>query len=92
MSPLFFHFIKDITTSSQFVLEIKLHGMTKDITKVGVEGLKQILPSSKPLYFVRHLQQRDKKKIDKLLSKTPFKAAEKNKVKSEILKDLCRVT
>ena len=52
------------------------------------QGLKQIFLSNKPLYCVRHLQQRDEKKIEKLLSKTHSSAAERNKAKSEILKDL----
>ena len=34
------------------------------------------------------MQQRDEKKIEKLLSKTHSNAAERNKAKSEILKDL----
>ena len=76
-------------------MEIKLHGITKDIRKVGVDlekviwlDLKQIFPISKPLYCVGQLQQRYEKKIKKLLSKTHSNAAEKKKAKSEILNDL----
>ena len=95
LGPLFFHFTKDVTTFPQFALEIKLHVITKDIRKVGGDlekviwqGLKQIFPISKPLYCVGQLQQRDEKKIEKLLSKTHSNAAEKKKAKFEILNDL----
>ena len=95
LGPVFFHFTKDVTTFPQFALEIKLHVITKDIRKVGVDlkkviwlGLKQIFPISKPLYCVGQLQKRDKKKIEKLLSKTHSNAAEKKKAKSEIFNDL----
>ena len=92
LGPLFFHFTKDVTTFPQFALEIKLHVITKDIRKVGGDlekviwqGLKQIFPISKSLYCVGQLQQRDEKKIEKLLSKTHSNAAEKKKPISRFL-------
>ena len=95
LGSLFFHFTKDVTTFPQFALEIKIHGITKDIRKVVADlekviwqGFKQIFPISKPLYCVGQLQERDKKKIEKLLSKTHSNAAEKKKAKSEIFNDL----
>ena len=47
--------------------------------------MKQIFPRSKPFYFVWHLHQRDKRKIEVLLSKNSSNATEKNKAKAEIL-------
>ena len=97
LGPILVHFTKYITTFSQFELETKLRGITKDIKKVGVDleeaiwqVLKQIFPSSTPLFCVRHLQQRYEKKIEKLLSNTHSNAAERNNAKSGILIDLYR--
>ena len=96
LGPLIFHFTKDDSTFNRFILEMMAMdiGISK-LKKIGVDmeiaiynGIKSIIPTVEQLYCVRHLQDRDGKKITELLAKSKSTLAEKKKAKSIILKDL----
>jgi len=96
LGPLLFHFTKDEPTFNRFMLEmVAMDPAIMKMKKLGVDmedaifnGIKSIIPDITHLYCVRHLRQRDEKKIDDLLAKTKSSSAEKNKAKSNILKDV----
>ena len=52
-------------------------------------GIKFVIPEVKPLYCVRHLRQRDEKKLDGLFGRTKCCVSERNHANNEILKDIC---
>ena len=83
----FFHFIKDDQTFTRFALELQASNPeTRKLKKIGVDmedaifngGVQSLFPDVSKLYCVRHMKQRDKIKIGKLLAK--FKCSENEKV------------
>ena len=97
LGPLLFHFTKDETTFTRLAVEMIAMNpvIMTELKKVGVDmedaifnGIKKVIPNVSQLYCVRHLSQRDEIKINQLLGKTKTTAAEKNKAKSEIMKDI----
>ena len=51
-------------------------------------GIKAVIPEVKQLYCVRHLRQRDEKKLDGLFGRTKCSVSERNHANNEILKDI----
>ena len=91
-----FHFKKDEETFRRFVLEmcagnpklIELKAVGVDMESAIYQGFKSIFKDLSRFICVRHLQQRDETKIEKLLKRTNQTSAQKKKSKYEILKDL----
>ena len=56
------------------------------------QGFKNFIPSVNRLLSVRHLKQRDEKKLDKLLNRLKLNAASHQQAKFSILQDIygCR--
>ena len=97
LGPLIFHFTKDKDTFTRFALEMmaidplvisKLKKIGVDMEDAIFEGIKNVMPNVSQLYCVRHLSQRDEKKLIVLLAKTNSTTAARNKAKAEILKDI----
>ena len=96
LGPSLFHFTKDQSTFARFALELQAcNSEIRKLKKVGLDmedaifqGIKHFFPDIKQLYCVRHLMKRDEMKLDKLFGRMKCSAAEKNKAKSEILKDI----
>ena len=87
LGPAFFHFIKEDQTFTRFALELQAsNSETRKLKKIGVDmedaifngGVQSLFPDVPKLYCVRHMKQRDKIKIGKLLAK--FKCSENEKV------------
>ena len=82
----FFHFIKEDQTFTRFALELQASNPeTRKLKKIGVDmedaifnGMQSLFPDVSKLYCVRHMKQRDKIKIGKLLAK--FKCSENENV------------
>ena len=57
------------------------------------QGFKNFIPSVNRLLSVRHLKQRDEKKLDKLLNRLKLNAASHQQAKFSILQDIygCRI-
>ena len=89
-----FHFKKDEEAFRRFALEMcaenpKLVGLKAvgvDMESAIYQGFKSIFKDLSRFIFVRHLQQRDETKIEKLLERTNQTSEQKKKYK--ILKDL----
>ena len=96
LGPSLFHFTKDQSTFTRFALELQARNSEiRKLKKVGLDmegaifqGIKHFFPDIKQLYCVRHLMKRDEMRLDKLFGRMKCSAAEKNKGKSEILKDI----
>ena len=92
--PCMFHFKKDEEAFRRFALEMcaenpKLVGLKAvgvDMESAIYQGFKSIFKDLSRFIFVRHLQQRDETKIEKLLERTNQTSEQKKKYK--ILKDL----
>ena len=91
-----FHFKKDEEAFRRFALEmcaenpklIGLKAVDVDMESAIYQGFKSIFKGLSRFICVRHLQQRDETKIEKLLERTNQTSAQKKKSKYEILKDL----
>ena len=78
LGTLMFNFTKDKSTFSRFALEMMaVDSNISNLKKVGTDmdesiynGVKPVIPEVKQLYCVRHLRQRDEKKLDGLFGKT----------------------
>ena len=96
LGPTLFHFTKDEQTFSRLALEmVDADPALNNIKSIGVDleeaiskGFKRIVSNADILYCVRHLQQRDHDKLEKLSAGIKASASEKNRAKSEILKDI----
>ena len=92
--PCMFHFKKDEEAFRRFALEMcaenpKLVGLKAvgvDMESAIYQGFKSIFKDLSRFIFVRHLQQRDETKIEKLLERANQTSEQKKKYK--ILKDL----
>ena len=92
--PCMFHFKKDEEAFRRFALEMcaenpKLVGLKAvgvDMESAIYQGFKSIFKDLSRFIFVRHLQQRDETKIEKLLERTNQTSEQKKKYK--VLKDL----
>ena len=92
--PCMFHFKKDEEAFRRFALEMcaenpKLVGLKAvgvDMESAIYQGFKSIFKDLSRFIFVRHLQQRDETKIEKLLERTNQTSEQKKEYK--ILKDL----
>ena len=92
--PCMFHFKKDEEAFRRFALEMcaenpKLVGLKAvgvDMESAIYQGFKSIFKDLSRFILVRHLQQRDETKIEKLLERTNQTSEQKKKYK--ILKDL----
>lgn len=96
LGPLLFHFTKDAATFTRFALEMMaidpaialLEKIGTDMDIAILNGIKSAIPKVNLLYCVRHMSQRDEKKLDALLSKVNCSSAERKRAKSDILKDI----
>ena len=97
--PCMFHFKKGDEAFGQFALEmcagnlklIELKAVGVDMESAIYQGFKSNFKGLKDLsqfICVRHLQQRDETKIEKLLERTNQTSAQKKESKYEILEDL----
>ena len=96
LGPMLFHFTKNKETFLRFALELFTSdpGMS-NLKHIGVDmesaifnGFKTVFPSLESLLCVRHLSQRDAKKIDKLLVSAKGNQRENARAKAELLKDI----
>ena len=100
-SPVFFgpsvlHFKKEKKAFWRFALEmcadnpklIELKAVDVDMESVAYQGFKSNFKDSSQFLCLRHLQQRDETKIEKLLERANQTSAQKKKWKYEIFKKL----
>lgn len=94
--PALFHFTKDEQTFSRLALEmVDAEPGLANIKKIGVDmeeaiakGFRRVISNASILYCVRHLQQRDYEKLEKLLTVIKAPPSEKNRAKAEIVRDI----
>ena len=67
----------------------------RNLKKIGVDlesaiynGFKKVFPTLYRLLCIRHISERDRQKLGKLLELIKMREGQKNKAKAEILKDL----
>ena len=95
-----FHFTKDESAFCRFALEllaadpklIELKKIGFDMETAIYRGFKNFIPSVNRILCVRHLKQRDEKKLDQLLKRLKLSAACHQQAKFSILQDIygCR--
>ena len=96
IGPMMLHFTKDENAFGRFALEllsadhelVGLKNIGVDMEKAIYRGFKNIIPSVSRLLCVRHLKQRDEKKVDKLLARVHHSASDNQHAKFTILHDI----
>ena len=96
LGPSIFHFTKDVNIFKRFGLEIQACDIrTRSVHKIGIDmeeailqGVTSMFPDVQHLYCVRHLMQRDERKINCLLQKLDFRENERLRAKKEILSNI----
>lgn len=96
LGPAMFHFTKDEDAFARFALEfLQADYRIKTLKQIGVDmesaifnGFRCHFPDLGRLLCVRHISKRDESKLAKLLFNSKQNACERNKSKSEILKDI----
>ena len=93
-----FHFTKDEGALGRYVLErlaadpklIERKNIGVDIESAIYQAFQNFIPSVNHLLCMRHLKQRDEKKLDKLLNRLTLDAASHQQAKCSILQDIHR--
>ena len=83
VGPMMLHFTKDEGTFGRIALEllaadpklIELKNLGVDLESAIYQGFKSFIPSINRLLCVKHLKQRDEKKLDKLLNRLKKKCS-----------------
>ena len=96
LGPILIHFTKEEETFLRFALELLSADPTlRNLKKIGVDlesaiynGFKKVFPTLYRLLCIRHISERDRQKLGKLLELIKMSEGQKNKAKAEILKDL----